>query len=525
MTDFLNVGNAGFSNVKNGLYVDKTSLISFINSTLNTMDKLTCVSRPRRFGKSYAAKMLCAYYDKSCDSSHLFDDLEIANDPSYKIHLNKYDVIYLDIIWFITNAEHIYDTVKNIQTEVIADLSKSYPDVPVGSTLAKTISNITNTTGNQFIIIIDEWDALFREAKHDTALLDEYIKLLRSLFKSSMTEKMIIGAYLTGILPIKKYGTHSALTGFREFTMTTPKKLASYVGFTEAEVKHLCDAYHMDFSEMKHWYDGYSFSRIKSVYSPNSVIEAIQNEEFGSYWTQTETYESLKLYIDMDLDGLKEAIVQMLGGAHYPINTRTFQNDMTNIQSKDDVLTLLIHLGYLAYNGTEKTVYIPNEEIRQEFVCAVEEGKHQELANLIRTSEYLLRETLNMNADAVASAIEKTHNFGTAPLFYNDEQALRSVIKFAYISCIDEFMKIEELPSGHGYADIVYLPKQGSGLPILIIELKWNKTAEGAIKQIKDKSYPQVLENYGNDILLVGINYDEKTKKHSCVIEKVDAIR
>lgn len=522
MTDFLNVGNAGFTNVKNGLYVDKTNLIAFINGTLNTMDKLTCVSRPRRFGKSYAAKMLCAYYDKSCDSSYLFGDMAIAKDPSYRKHLNKYDVIYLDIIWFITNAERIGDTVKNIQREVIADLSKSYPDVPVETTLAKTISNITNETGNQFIFIIDEWDALFREAKYDTDLQEEYIKFLRSLFKSSMTEKMIIGAYLTGILPIKKYGTHSALTGFREYTMTSPKKLANYVGFTEKEVDHLCNTYHMDFLEMKRWYDGYSFSQIKSVYSPNSVIEAIRNEEFGSYWTQTETYESLKLYIDMDLDGLKESIVQMLGGTHYPINTRTFQNDMTNIRCKDDVLTLLIHLGYLAYDSLKKEVYIPNEEIRQEFVCAVEKGKHQELARLIRTSDYLLRETLCMNENAVATAIEAAHNIGTTPLYYNDEQALRSVVKFAYISCIDEYVKIEELPSGRGYADLVYLPKQGSKMPILIIELKWNKTAEGAISQIKNKEYPSVLKNYGNDILLIGISYDEKTKQHSCVIEKYE---
>ena len=343
MSDYLNIGNAGFSNVKNGLYVDKTGLISFINNTLNTMDKLTCVSRPRRFGKSYAAKMLCAYYDKSCDSSKLFNDLEIAKSPSYKRYLNQYDVIYLDITLFIAAASSIKTVVTDLQKKVIAELQDAYPEVMMKETLFESLSSVTYSTGNKFIVIIDEWDALFREAKNDTELQEEYIQLLRGLFKSSLTDKMIAGAYMTGILPIKKYGTQSALTDFKEFTMTAPKKLAEYVGFTEEEVKKLCEIYDMNFAEMKHWYDGYSFNKVKSVYSPNSVIEAIQNEEFGSYWTQTETYESLKLYIDMDTVGLKAAIVQMLGGAHYPINIRTFQNDLTSIKSKDDVLTLLIH--------------------------------------------------------------------------------------------------------------------------------------------------------------------------------------
>lgn len=520
MNNYLNIGNAGFSNVRNGLYVDKTGLISFVNDRINTMDKLTCVSRPRRFGKSYAAKMLCAYYDRSCDSDKLFDDLEIAKAPSYKKHLNQYDVIYLDITLFIAGAADVRNVVTDIQAKVIGEIHDAYPDVKQAKTLFETLSNVADATGNKFIFIIDEWDALFREVTADTELQKEYIQLLRSLFKSSLTDKMIAAAYMTGILPIKKYGTQSAMTDFREYTMLTPKKLAKYVGFTEPEVKTLCEQYNMDFNEAKRWYDGYSFSHMKSIYSPNSVIEAMKNEEFGSYWTQTETYESLKMYIDMDTDGLKEAVVQMLGGAHYPINIRTFQNDLTSIKGKDDVLTLLIHLGYLAYDAEDRTVYIPNEEIRQEFLCAVEQGKHQEVANLIRKSDHLLRETLSMNAEAVAEAMEEAHSAGTAPLFYNDEQALRSVIKFAYISCVDEYMRIEELPSGHGYADIVYIPKKDSNLPVLIIELKWNRDEVGAINQIKNRNYPQVFEGYGGDILLVGINYDEKTKRHTCAIEK-----
>ncbi len=520
MGNYLNVGNAGFKAIKKGLYVDKTEMISFINGTLGTMDKLTCVSRPRRFGKSFAAKMLCAYYDKSCDSKDLFADLEIAKNPTFEMYLNKYDVIYLDITLFIAGASDVKSVVSDLQSKVIAEVREAYPQVKEAQTLFETLSSVTEATGNKFVVIIDEWDALFREAKNDTDLQKDYIQLLRSLFKSSLTDKMIEAAYITGILPIKKYGTQSALTDFDEYTMLSPEPLERYVGFTEDEVRTLCEQSKLDFSAIQNWYDGYVLGDGIHVYSPKSVLDAIRRNRLGSYWTQTETYESLKLYIDMDQDGLKEAIVQMLGGAHHSVDIGTFQNDMTNIKRKDDVLTLLVHLGYLAYDANEKTVSIPNEEVRQEFVRAVTVGRHKEVAKMILSSEQLLRDTLNMNGDAVAAAIEKVHRAGTAPMFYNNEQALRSVIKFAYISCMDEFQRVEELPTGTGYADVVYLPRQGSVLPALLIELKWNKSVDGAINQIKKRMYPQILEGLSNDILLVGINYDERSKKHTCLIEK-----
>ena len=317
--------------------------------------------------------MLCAYYDRSCSSEKLFQDLDIASSDDFETHLNHYPVIYLDITWFISTAEHITETVKYLQKEVMKELNDEYPGATEEQrSLPIALSDISDASGDKFIIIIDEWDALFREARADVDLQKEYLQLLRGLFKSSLTDKMIEAAYMTGILPIKKYGTQSALTDFREYTMIQPQRLAEYVGFTEKEVKELCEKFEMDFDEAKKWYDGYSFSKMHSVYSPNSIIQAIKNNEFGDYWTETETYESLKYYIDMDLDGLKEAIVSMLGGLHCKINTRTFQNDMLNINGKDDVLTLLIHLGYLAYDSEKKEIYIPNQEVADEFKNTVE---------------------------------------------------------------------------------------------------------------------------------------------------------
>lgn len=525
MGKYWNVGNAGFETIRNGRYVDKTGMISFINSTLNTTDKLTMVSRPRRFGKSFAAKMLCAYYDKSCDSRRLFDGLAISADPSYEKHLNRYDVIYLDITEFTSEAL-IHGTmprvVLNIQEAVIGELSAAYPQVEKSDSLPNMLYGITEKTGQKFLFIIDECDAIFREAKEDTALQRAYIGLIRGLFKNSAaTDKTIAGAYLTGILPLKKYGSQSAVSDFREYSMLTPKQLAQYVGFTESEVQALCQRNGMDFEEMKRWYDGYSFPRVKSVYSPNSVMEAVKSGEFGSHWTRTETYESLKLYIEMNFDGLKEAIVQMLGGARIQVDVETFQNDMTEIKSRDNVLTLLIHLGYLAYDAGDGSVFIPNEEVRKEFIRAVTTGKYTEIAKLLRHSEQLLEATLDMDEEAVAAAIEEAHSAGAAPTFYNNEQALRSVVRVAYLSCVDEYLRIDELPSGRGYADVVFFPKKASALPLLLVELKWNNTDKGAIGQIKNNDYPRAIKDYGGDMLLVGINYDAKTKKHTCRIEKI----
>lgn len=518
---YLNPGNAGFQSIRKTIYIDKSELIAKINQTIGTKDKLTCVSRPRRFGKSFATQMLCAYYDKTCNSLDLFSDLKIAKDSTFEQYRNRYHVIYLDITWFISTGGNIKNTVFYLQEQVLHELYMIYPFIHKETSFPVALAKIAEKTGDKFIIIIDEWDALFREAKEDIKLQKEYIQLLRGLFKSHQTDKMLEAAYMTGILPIKKYGTQSALTDFQEYTMLQPKILAEYTGFTEAEVSKLCRKYQLDFEQAKRWYDGYSFSKIKSVYNPNSIMQAVKSGEFANYWTETETYESLKVYIEINLDGIKEALMQMLGGNKCKIDTGTFQNDMTTIKSRDDVFTLLVHLGYLAYDGQEKAVYIPNMEIRQEFIRAIKAGRHTEIAKLIAASDVLLQDTLLMESQRVADKIAYIHQISVAPNFYNNEQALRSVIRFAYICCIDEFKEIQELPSGHGYADIVYFPKKNSSMPILVIELKWNQKASAAIQQIKEKNYPQIFEGYGSDILLVGISYDEKTKKHECVIEKM----
>ena len=323
---------------------------------------------------------------------------------------------------------------------------------------------------------------------------------------------------MTGILPIKKYGTHSALNMFDEFSMINSYSLPGTFGFTEKEVKKLCETYD---SIMQRWYDGYLMGGGMHIYNPESVISAINNKRYGSYWTNTETYEALKIYIEMNFDGLKDAVIAMLAGGKCKIETRTFQNDMTTFTNKDDVLTLLVHLGYLAYNEITKEVFIPNYEIEEEVTNAIKFSGWHYVIDAINESDKLLEATLNMDGDVVASCVGKVHNDTTSVLNYNNENSLGCVISIAYYSAKKDYNIYREFPTGKGFADLVFIPRKISEKPAIVIELKWNSTDEGAIQQIKDKKYAESLKLYQGKILLVGINYDKKTKEHNCTIEEI----
>ena len=526
MGTYLNPGNSGFTGIRNDIYVDKSGLISLINETIETPRRLTCVSRPRRFGKSFAAQMLCAYYDKSCDSAALFDDLEIAGNTelngSYRKYLNQYDVIYLDMTYVKPFCDGFRNVAAYISRKISEELAAAYPSLEVDNELPTTMIRAVELTGNKFIMIIDEWDAPIRE---EPKLQREYLEFLRTLFKSSSTTNRIFAAvYMTGILPIKKDGSQSAISDFEEFTAIIPGKFAEYVGFTESEIQKLCAEHHCDFKMMKRWYDGYIFGDVRAVYNPNSVMKAVHNNRFHSYWTQTSTAESLMGYISLDFDGMSETVAGLIGGVAVSVDTDGFINDFVTFRNRDDVLTLLIHLGYLTYDEETGYARIPNEEIRMEFARVIRDVKRDDTIRRIRESDQLIVDTVEENAEAVAAQIEKIHS-EEAPLHYNNEQALRSVIKRAYFSYGDEYVLFEELPAGTGYADLVYLPKKASALPALLIELKWNQSAESAIAQIRNRNYPEAFRGYGGEILLVAVSYDKGApagkRKHSCVIERV----
>lgn len=515
---YLNPGNSSFSRILKTDYIDKTGLIALINKRVDTEHSLICVSRPRRFGKSYAARMLCAYYDSTSDSRPLFDNCAVSKSESYANHINQYHVIYLDMSNLLEKVKP-KQFVQFIKDNVEAEILTAYPDVKKGVSFDQTLLHTVEKTGEKFFAIIDEWDAPIRETPE---ISEEYLRFLRMLFKSSgTTAKIFAAAYMTGILPIKKDGSESAISDFDEYSVLEPGEFAEYTGFTESEVKALCEKNGMNFTEFKKWYDGYSFGSEKSIYNPYSVMKALDRKSVRSYWRKTSAAEALITYVNLGGDELQEKIARLIAGEAVTVYTDDFENDFETIKSDDDLLTLLIHLGYLSYDEQTSLVKIPNEEVHAEFSRILKKAKNKRLVELVRRSEQLFADTLAGNEEAVAKAIQAVRDSNYAPMYYNDEQALRYAVKFAYIVCEDRYTKIEELPSGRGVADIVYLPDPGERLPALLIELKWNKCDDAAIGQIKEKHYPAVLEHYNGSLILIGINYDEKTKVHSCIIETV----
>lgn len=520
---YLNPGNRSFwKAIRSEIYVDKTGLIEYTNRYLNTEQQFICVSRPRRFGKSMTLQMLSAYYSRGCDSRELFKGYQIESHETFQEHLNKYDVISLNMQQFLSRAQN-REVTDYLEQVVIAEIRKEYGEFfsEQETSLAAVLEQIYVETDRQFMFLIDEWDCVLRERPEAEELQKRYFDFLRNLLKD---QPYVALAYMTGILPIKKYGSHSALNMFTEYAMTNQYVFEEYTGFTEDEVKGLCKRYGMDFAMAGRWYDGYMFKRFQHIYNPRSVVEAMRCRDFSNYWTSTETYEALKIYMDMNFDGLRSDIVQMLGGGRIPVNTRSFQNDMRTFKTKDDVLTLLIHLGYLACDSEKREAFIPNREIIEEFENAMSVGGWQEIMRILKASEKLLEDTLSGDEESVARGLDRVHTEVASILTYNDENSLGCAISLAYYSARKDYKLIRELPTGRGFADVVFLPLPHTGKPALVVELKYNKSAHTAIQQIKERHYTQVLEGYSGIILLVGINYDKdkSDKSHSCVIEKME---
>ena len=521
MGTYINLGNAGFQRARKGEYVDKSGLIAIINDTLSSEREFSCVTRCRRFGKSMAAKMLCAYYDHSCDSRSLFADLEIAQHPTFEEHLNKYPVIYLDMTNFAGGPKRD-DIVDVIQAAVKADVVEAFPEVPVGDDLdlMASLIKIHDATGRTFFFIIDEWDAICREYPVGAPAMDNYVNWLRRMFKSVNGSIIFAGVYMTGILPIKKFRTESALNNFREYSMVTPRQLAPYFGFTKDEVRALAAKHGMDFDDLEKWYDGYQIGDQPSMFNPNSVIQAVDIGHCRSFWAQTGAYDTVANYISMNFDGLKDDVIRMLAGERVSVDPAGFQNDMAIIETRDDVLTVLIHLGYLGYDWREEECYIPNREVRDEMVRAVRSVKWQTVYNAIEQSHRLLRATLEGDAEAVARGVEAVHDDSTSILSYNDENSLACVISLAFYYARNDYIIHREYASGKGFADIVLIPRKNVDSPAVVIELKVNRDADSALDQIRRKQYPAKVAEYADRLLLVGINYDRETKQHNCRIER-----
>ena len=518
MSDYIDYGNSDFRRVINSNFVDKSGLLAFLNSNLDTEQSFICISRPRRFGKSVAAKMAYAYYDRSCDSSKLFNGLEITHNPDYKTHLNKYPTIFIDWNRFANVPKN--EILKEAQKCFVADLKKSYPFLQEQESFAKALAEINDKTGDRFILIIDEWDMLVRDVDQDVQ--DEYVNFLRSMFKSNNANKIFLLVYMTGILPIIKIRTQSALNNFVEYSVVNPGITDKYYGFTEQEVKKLCAENNMDFDLMKHAYDGYIIGREKSMFNPFSVMQSILFRNYNSYWSKTASFMAIETYLHADADNVRSKIIGMMNGESATVRVSSFRNDMKNIDNCDDVLTLLVHLGYLSYNPTTQSVTIPNTEVSEEFENAVSVAGWGELSKAVNSSLNLLDDTINLRKDKIARAFDDYHFEASSLLEFNDENSMRCAIVLAYYAAKPFYKIFHELPTGKGFADMVFIPLHNSSRPAIVVELKYDKTADSAIDQIHRKEYPKSLKGFSKQIILCGINYNKSTSKHEVEMEVIE---
>ena len=519
---YFNPTNESFTKDRNyEIYVDKTELITYLNKVICTPRNCLSVSHARRFGKSHAAGMIDAYYSLGCDSSNLFDNTKIAANADYKKYMNKYNVIHLDISSFWDDFKD--NLVEKIKEYIIDDFKKSFNDeIDYSKKFSVILMSVYQKTTIPFVIIIDEWDCVIRNSD-DKELVHSYLQFLHSLFKSEESKAFLALGYITGILPIKKIKDESALNNFREYTMLKSKPITKYYGFTEEEVKELCKKYDMDFDSVKAWYNGYLIDGVH-MYNPNSVTQAMIDQDCDSYWRNTSSFSSINTFITMNYAGLKDDIMTMLAGGKVIVDTRSFQNDLSDIHSKDDALTALIHLGYLGYDADRKSAYIPNYEVAEAFQMALKTGIWDEISKAISRCDELLMATIDGDETKVAEIIEQAHDTYTSVLKYNDENSLSCVLTMAYFTAPGYYNIVREMPAGKGFTDFAFIPRSNAGFrPAMIVELKYNQSAETAIKQIKEKKYHGALSGYSDKILLVGINYDmdgSDKKHHTCVIEE-----
>ena len=519
---YLNPGNENFkAALAEEIFVDKSLVLKKFCAVMNTMaSKFICVSRPRRFGKSIVGKIMAAYFSKGCDSRELFKDLKIAKEECFEKNINKFNVISIDLGAAFSGARNKNEIISELENRLREDFTAIFYDIKFEETdsLARMIQRVYTLTGEQFVIIIDEYDVLIRE-KVDDELLRTYLEFLNSLFKNNELSPAIALAYLTGIMPVIRDKVQSKLNNFMESTMLQPFGFEEYFGFTKEEVKSLCERYGMSFEECEKWYDGYKVGGI-DIYNPNSVVLAMMAREYANYWHISGSYEAVSDYIKLDFDGVKSSVIDMLDGKQVPVNVVNFSNSLKEIKNRDNVFTYLIHIGYLNYDKSTGLCRIPNKEIRQEWESAITDSENfSKIVEMIANSDRLLHYTQKGDANKVAAALDEAHTAVSSAKDYNNEACMQSAIMLAYFTAKSKYTVIREMPSGYGFADVGFIPINPKD-PAMIIELKYDKDEESAIEQIKNKKYPAAFENYLDNLLLIGVNYDKETKVHECVIEK-----
>ncbi|MBQ8037304.1 MAG: AAA family ATPase [Proteobacteria bacterium] len=533
---YIDQGNFSFAQaVHDVIYVDKSALIGHLNRMVNTRRKFVCVTRPRRFGKSLAAQMLCAYYDRSCDSRSLFEGLSIALDETFERYLNKFPVISCDVHEVRSRVHDGMDFVPWLQKTILDEMRELWGEyIQPDDTLPSALARINDKTGTQFVICLDEWHSIYRMDAGNEKAQEAWIEFLRALFKGLGADRYIALAYMTGVLPIRNYASESPLSNFYEYNIFDTTPFETCYGFTEDEVRSLCKTWKRNFNEMRRWYDGYRFEtseeidgdyydKVIHIYNPNSVVHSIFSRKFQCYWNDTGSLEPVIDYIKLDVCGLRQAIVLLVSGQPCAYRQIFFGQAFNNTRSFDAVMTMLTHLGYLTYNTSTGMGRIPNEEIREAMYLAAEDRQWDEVRRSVDESLRFVDYLVSGYEEGVADILDRIHRELASILTFNNENTLACVVMYACYTARKDFFVFRELPSGVGFVDIALIPLPNRGLPAILIELKWNKDADSAIKQIHDRKYTSAFEHYTGEIVVAGVNYDKNStdKMHTCKIERV----
>ena len=497
-------------------FIDKSLIIDRLNEVIETSDKYICITRPRRFGKSSVADMLGAYYSKGLNSKEIFDNLNISKVQSYKEYLNKYNVISISFNKLPNKIGSYDEYISLIQETIKDDIKTTYPHIEFKSFY--TISDMLFATQEKFIFILDEWDYIFSNNLFEENQND-YLEFLRNLLKD---QPYVALCYMTGVLPIKKYSSGSALNMFDEYTFLKDRIFGEYFGFTEEEVIEICNKNgKMNFKELESWYNGYFTATEIKIYNPRSVVKALQNNYCDSYWTNTGEMNEVAEYLKYNVLDIREDVIEMVSGEEIDIIiNEEFRAGQGVPRNKEEIYSAMIVLGFLSYyDGYLK---IPNRELMKEFEKALKDESFGYVSEIIENSKTMLKSTINGDTKKVEAILHDIHNSEIPILQYNDENSLSCVLTLAYLSARDIYRIEREEKTGKGYADFTFHPRRKNDIPF-IVELKKDEEPEIAINQIKEKEYIQKFRdaNKNKKILAVAICYDSKNKEHKCKIEEI----
>ena len=532
--NFLNSGT-GFTlfeyEAQKDAYVDKTLLIHEVWRYARKTNKYICITRPRRFGKSVAANMLAAFFEERMDgrSRELFEKmavgrLRVEQEEAWKTERDlslcwpqqgKHKVIRINMISLMTEQVHSYqDFFEGMSRRLCEDLGEAYPSAALSGL---SVSEMLEKTGDHFIFIIDEWDAVFESPFMTESDKRSYILFLKTMLKD---QPYVSFAYMTGILPIAKYTSGSPLNMFHEFSAFEDAKFYPFFGLTEAEITSLMARKGFKDprpDELAAWYDGYVREDGVHVYNPASVSKALGEGVCKNNWTGTGPMNEVRDIIEKNILDLREDVIRMTGGETLEISLSGFSVEKNRVSTRDEILSAMVVYGFLSYY--HGSLRIPNHELMMKFQQALS-SEQMGLKQTLEESKKLLTATLERNHSRIAGLLKELHDEKIPFFQYNDENSLACVVTVGYLAALDTYRISREDRAGKGYVDFLFDPLRKND-PVIILELKYNHSPKNALKCIHERGYISRFRDH-RSILLVGINYSDRTKKHSCLTELVE---